>query len=239
MANKKISKMIKEISVFFPFYNEEANIKKTVMKAKKVLEKVASKWEILMINDGSSDDTLKIARQLAKSDKRLKVVNHKTNKGYGEALKSGFYNAKYTWVTTVDGDGQFDFSEITKLWKKTERADIVIGYRIERQDPFVRKVFGRGWTMLANILLGINVRDVDCAFKLVKREVIENISHLESTRGGMISPELLAKAKKQGYIIKQVGVHHYPRDVGHQTGADIKVIYKSFKDLLKLWQQLR
>lgn len=232
------TKKIKEISVFFPFYNEEANISDTVTKAKEVLEKIADKWEILMINDGSGDNTLKIAKILAKDDKRLRVINHETNKGYGEALKSGFYNAKYAWITTIDGDGQFDFSEITKLWGKTDKADVVIGYRIERQDPLIRKCFGLGWTALANILLGINVRDVDCSFKLVKKDVIEKISRLESTRGGMISPELLARARKAGFKIDQVGVHHYSRNVGHQTGADIKVVVKSFVDLLKLWHQL-
>lgn len=239
MANKRDIKRIKEISVFFPFYNEEANITSTVTKAINVLDKVAKEWEILMVNDGSSDNTLKIARKLAKEDNRLKVINHRQNKGYGEALKSGFYNAKHSWIATIDGDGQFDFSEITKLWEKTDKAQVVIGFRIERRDPLIRIIFGWGWTALANFLLGINVRDVDCSFKLVRKEVIEKIPHLESTRGGMISPELLAKAKKEGFIIDQVGVHHYPRKVGHQTGADIKVIIKSFVDLLGLWKNLR
>lgn len=234
-----MSKKIDEISVFFPFYNEEANIKNTINAAQKTLNKVAGKWEIIAVNDGSTDSTLKIANELAKKDSRIRVVNHKVNKGYGEALKSGFYNSKYAWIATTDGDGQFDFSEITKLWEKTDKAQVVIGYRIDRKDPFIRKFFGWGWTLLANIILRINVRDVDCAFKLVKKEVIEKIPRLESERGGMISPELLAKARKEGFKIAQVGVHHYPRIKGHQTGADLKVIVKSFADLLKLWKKLR
>lgn len=234
-----MSKKIDEISVFFPFYNEEANIKNTINVAQKTLNKVAGKWEIIAVNDGSTDSTLKIANELAKKDSRIRVVNHKVNKGYGEALKSGFYNSKYAWIATTDGDGQFDFSEITKLWEKTDKAQVVIGYRIDRKDPFIRKFFGWGWTLLANIILRINVRDVDCAFKLVKKEVIEKIPRLESERGGMISPELLAKARKEGFKIAQVGVHHYPRIKGHQTGADLKVIVKSFADLLKLWKKLR
>jgi len=234
-----MSKNIDEISVFFPFYNEEANIKNTINTAQKTINKIAGKWEIIIVNDGSTDSTLKIANELAKKDSRIKVVNHKVNKGYGEALKSGFYNSKYAWITTTDGDGQFDFSEITKLWEKTDKAQVVIGYRMNRKDPFMRKFFGWGWTLLANIILGINVRDVDCAFKLVKKEVIEKIPRLESERGGMISPELLAKAHKGGFKIAQVGVHHYPRIKGHQTGADLKVIINSFADLLKLWKKLR
>lgn len=232
------TKIIEEISVFFPAYNEEENIRKTVLDAKKVLLNIAQKWEIIIVNDGSKDKTGEIANDLRKSDKRIKVINHRVNKGYGEALKSGFYAAKYKWIATVDSDGQFNFSEINKLWAKTQKADVVIGYRINRQDPLVRLIFGWGWTFLANILLGISVRDVDCAFKLVRREVIRKIPKLKSTRGGMISPELLAKANVAGFRIEQVGVHHYPRKSGHQTGADFKVIFESFADLLKLWRKL-
>ena len=236
---ERMAKKIDEISVFFPAFNEEKNIEKTVVQAREVLEKIANKWEIIIVDDGSKDDTLKIANRLGKEDKRIKVISHKVNCGYGEALKSGFYNARYAWIATTDSDGQFDFSEVEKLFKKTDKSQVVIGYRINRQDSAIRRFFGWGWTLLANILLGIRVRDVDCSFKLVKKEVIDKIPKLESTRGGMISPELLAKAKKHGFLIDQVGVHHYPRLHGHQTGADLKVIVKSFVDLIKLWEKLQ
>lgn len=234
-----MSKKIREISVFFPAFNEEANIANTVIKAKNVLEKVAEKWEIIIVNDGSSDNTLNIAKELVKEDKRVRIVNHKVNKGYGEALKSGFYSAKYEWIAMIDADGQFDFSEITKLYNKTDKSQVVWGYRLDRKDSAIRKLFGWGWTLLANLLLGIRVKDVDCAFKLVKKEVIDGIPRLQSTRGGMISPEILARARKAGFSIDQVGVHHFPRTEGHQTGADINVIFKSFIDLIKLWKQIR
>lgn len=230
---------IPEISVFFPAYNEEKNITKTVKEALQVLEEVADKYEIIIINDGSQDKTGEIVEGLAKENKFVKVIHHPQNKGYGEALKSGFYNARYNWIATIDADGQFDFSEITKLWEKTDSAQVVIGYRLNRQDSLIRKINGRGWTFLANLLLGVNVSDVDCAFKLVKKEVIETIPSLESTRGGMISPELLAKAKKAGFKIVQVGIHHYPRAAGEQTGANFKVILKSFIDLFKLWRKIK
>jgi glycosyltransferase involved in cell wall biosynthesis len=234
-----MAKLIKEISVFFPAYNEEANIKDTVGKAIQVLDGIAEKYEIIIVNDGSSDETGEVSAELAKKNKNIKVLTHSQNKGYGEALKTGFYNAKYNWIATVDSDGQFDFSEITKLIEKSENADIVIGFRIDRKDPLLRKIYGFVWTLLANLLLGVNVRDVDCSFKLVKKEVIQKIPKLESTRGAMISPELLAKAKYQGYKISEVGVHHYSRKEGKQTGASIKVIIKSFLDLFKLWNKLR
>ena len=231
--------LIDSLSVFFPAYNEERNLKKTVEMAIKVVKNIAVDWEIIIVNDGSNDKTEDIAQELKNEEGRIKIVTHKKNKGYGEALKSGFYNSKYAWIATTDADGQFDFSEITKLIDKAKKGyDVVIGFRINRQDSLIRKINGLGWTWLSNLILGINVHDVDCSFKLVKKEVIDKISHLESTRGGMISPELLAKAKKSGFKIAEVGVHHYPRIHGSQTGANIDVIIKSFVDLIKLWRKL-
>jgi glycosyltransferase involved in cell wall biosynthesis len=230
---------VEEISVFFPAYNEEANLENTVLKAREVLEGIAREWEIIIVNDGSKDKTLEIAERLQKEDSRIKVIDHKENEGYGETLKSGFYSAKYPLIATTDSDGQFDFAEIEKLLEKIDDSDIVIGYRLDRKDSLVRKFYGWGWTLLANVLLGINVKDVDCSFKLVKKSVIDKIPKLKSSRGGMISPELLAKAKKCGFKISEVGVHHFPRAVGHQTGADVKVILKSFSDLFNLWRELR
>jgi glycosyltransferase involved in cell wall biosynthesis len=230
---------VDELTVFFPAYNEEANIESTVTKAVKVLNEVAKKWEIIVINDGSTDKTGEVVDRLKKQDKRIKVITHSPNKGYGEALKSGFYNARYPLIAMTDADGQFDFKEIKKFLAKIKQVDLVWGYRIDRQDPPIRKLFGWGWTMLANLMLGTKVRDVDCSFRLVKKEVINKIPRLESTRGGMISPELLAKAKKAGFKIVEVGVRHYPRKEGHQTGADFGVIFQSFVDLGKLWWKVR
>lgn len=232
---------LKNLSLFFPAYNEEANLKNTVEKAIPVLKQVAGEYEVLIINDGSKDKTGEIADQLAKKYPFIKVIHHNPNRGYGAALRSGFYNSKYDWIVFTDSDGQFDFSEVVKLIEKAQEtnADIVAGYRIERQDPLIRKIFGKGWTFLANLLLGINIRDVDCGFKLIKKEVIKKIPQLESERGGMISPELLGKAKKYGFKIVEVGVHHYPRKEGKQTGANLKVILKSFTDLAKLWWSIK
>jgi len=227
------------LSLFFPAYNEEGNIKNTVEKAIPVLKNVASKYELLIVDDGSKDKTGEIADKLAEEYSFIRVVHHHPNQGYGAALKSGFYNSKQEWIVFTDSDGQFDFSEVTRLIEKSGEADIVAGYRINRQDPLMRKIFGFGWTLLARLLLGIKVRDVDCAFKLVKKKVIDTIPKLQSTRGGMISPELLGRAKKAGFKIVEVGVHHYPRKEGKQTGANLKVIFKSFMDLGKLWWQIK
>lgn len=230
---------LNELSLFFPAYNEEANLEETVEKAIPVLKEVAHKFELIIVDDGSKDRTGEIADKLAKKYSFIRVIHHHSNKGYGEALKSGYYNAKYEWIVFTDSDGQLDFSEVTKLIEAKDGVDIVAGYRLNRQDPVIRKLFGFGWTMLANLLLGINVRDVDCAFKLINKKVIETIPHLESTRGGMISPELLGRARKAGFKIKEVGVHHYSRTKGKQSGAELKVILKSFIDLEKLWWQIK
>lgn len=226
--------MVKSLSVFFPAYNEEKNITQTVEKALKVLEDLKiPKYEVLVINDGSKDKTGEISDSLAKKYSQVKVV-HQKNGGYGMALRAGFSNSKYEWVVFNDADGQFDFSELDKFLEKSDEADVVMGYRIKRSDPFIRLVMAFGWKMAIFLFFGTWFKDIDCAFKLIKKEVLESIPSLESTRGGMISPELILKAQKKGYKITQIGVHHYPRLHGKPTGSNIRVIIQSFIDLFKL-----
>jgi glycosyltransferase involved in cell wall biosynthesis len=229
-----------KLSVFFPAYNEEANIKDTVEKSYQVLENLELKdYEIIVVDDGSKDKTPIILQELQKRLKKLWVITHSPNKGYGQALISGYYGSKMDWIAFNDSDGQFDFSEITKFLDLIPEYDVIWGYRRDRQDPVMRKINGWGWNFLSGLLLGFHVRDVDCAFRVVNKKVIEKIPHLESTRGGMISPELLAKAKNAGFKITEVGVHHFPRTAGEQTGANLKVILRSFGDLYKLWGKLK
>lgn len=236
-----MAKMISELSVFFPAYNEEGNIKKTVNDAKKVLLEMAEKWEIIIVDDGSKDRTGKISDQLAKEDKRIKVIHHKPNRGYGGALKSGYENAKYKWVAFADADGQFDFSQI-KLFIESQVAnnsDLVLGIRKERADPFIRKLFTLVWSkILPRILLGLKVTDYSCGFKLVKRQVYEKVQPLVGEEK-VTQIEMLTKAQRLGFKFSEVEVNHYPRVYGHQTGADMKVILRSLRDLLKLWWLLK
>lgn len=236
-----MAKQIKALSVFFPAYNEEANIEKTVKRAREVLLKIADKWEILIINDGSTDKTGQVAAKLRREDKRIDVINHAQNRGYGAALKSGFYSARYPWIAFTDSDGQFGFSEISKFIKKQKatNADLVVGYYLKRKVPFYRKLNTFFWESFVYLLFSLKVRDIDCGFKLVKKEVIDKIPPLESERGAFISSEFLIKAKKSGFKIVEIGVHHYPRRAGHGTGAALNVIIRSFVDLFKLWKKLR
>ena len=239
-SNKKSDYSDLKLSVFFPAYNEQENIGKTVEKAVGVLKGLGLKdYEVIVVDDGSKDKTPQILKELQRKNSKIHVITHLPNKGYGEALKSGYYNSKFDWIVFTDSDGQFDFQEITKFLDLTNKYDVIWGYRIERQDSLLRKLNGWGWTFLSNLLLGFQVRDVDCAFRLINKKVIDRIPHLESTRGAMVSPELLAKAKKAGFKITEIGVHHYERTAGEQTGANLTVIFKSFAELFKLWWKLK
>lgn len=232
---------VDKLSVFFPTYNEEANIEATVKSAVNVLQNTVKVWEVLIINDGSTDKTLEIAQKLAKEDQRIRVINHEINRGYGAAFKSGFYSAKYPWIAFTDSDGQFEFSEISNFIKKQEEtgADLVIGYYKDRKVSFSKKITSKMWEYLVFLMFGLFVRDIDCGFKLVSKKVIDKIPKLESERGAFISSEFLIKAKKAGFKIVEIPVTHKPRLAGKGTGRDLRVILKSFADLLRLWKKLR
>lgn len=232
---------LNELSVFFPTYNEEAHIENTVKKAKNVLLGLADTWEILIINDGSRDKTGEIAKKLAAQDRRIRVITHNPNRGYGGAFKSGFYNAKYEWIAFTDSDGQFDFSEITRFIKKQieTQADLVIGYYKKRRVGKSKILTSKMWEYLVFFLFGLKVRDIDCGFKLVRKKVVDNIPKLESERGAFISSEFLIKANKLGFKIVEIPVTHYPRTAGEGTGRNLDVIIESFKDLFRLWKKLK
>ena len=232
---------ISELSVFLPTYNEEDNIRDVVLNTKKVLETVVPKWEITVVNDGSRDNTRQVIEKLGREDKRIRIANHVENRGYGAALKTGFYNAKYQWIAFTDSDGQFDFSEITKLITKHEEtdADLVIGYYKKRQVSALKIITSRLWEFAVFVLFGLKVHDIDCGFKLISSAVFKKIPHLESERGAFISSELLIKARKSGFKIIEVPVTHYPRLMGTGTGRNLNVIITSFIDLLRLWKKLK
>lgn len=225
------------ISVFFPCYNEQDNVDRTVRNALNVLEKLKADFEVIIVNDGSRDATAQIVDEIAAKNSRVKVVHHHTNLGYGAALKSGFKAATKKLVFYTDGDGQFDISEMPPLLPLMAKYDIVSCFRLNRQDPLVRRLNGWAWTKLVCFLFGMKIRDIDCAFKLYKTEIFDNIE-LSST-GALIDAEILARAVRKGYSITQKGVHHYPRTAGAQTGANIKVILRAFRELLKLKSEIR
>lgn len=236
-----MAKLITEISVFFPVYNVEAQITETINRAFTVIPKLAQKYEIIAINDGCTDSTPEKLKNLIRKHPQLRIINHKFNRGYGAALKSGFYNSKYSWIAFTDSDGQFSITELPQLieLQKETQADLVIGFYLKRAVSFQRKLNSWVWQLVVRILFGLHVRDIDCGFKLISKKVIDTIPRLESERGAFISSEFLIKAKKSGFKIVETGVHHYPRMEGEGTGAKLNVIIGSFIDLFKLWLKLR
>lgn len=233
-----MAKKIKALSVFFPAYNEEVNIEKTVRQAKGILLQVVNKWEILVINDGSTDKTGQVVAKLRREDKRIDAINHPTNQGYGAALKSGFSNARYPWVAFTDSDGQFNFSEIKKFLPLMENSDLILGYRLNRADSFLRKIYTFAWGKIPVVLWGLRVKDYSCGFKLIKKKVFSAVQPLVGEEK-VTQIEMLVKAKRKGFKFAEIGVRHYPRKHGAQTGANIKVVVKSVTDLFKLWKKLR
>ncbi len=225
------------ISVFFPCYNEQENIISTVEHALAVLGKLNIDFEIIIVDDGSADSTGQAADKIANRNNRVKVVHHPVNLGYGAAVQSGFRTAAKELVFYTDGDGQFDINELLPLLPLIKQCDIVSCYRLNRQDNLIRKINGWCWTKLVCLLFGMKIRDIDCAFKLYRRRIFDDIKM--SSTGALINAEILAKAIRRGYCVVQTGVHHYPRTTGRQTGAKPKVIFRAFKELFKLYKQIK
>lgn len=226
-----------ELSIFFPFWNEEGNIQNVIKKAVPIAENLAIKWEIIMVDDGSSDKTLEIARKLSEKDPRLVTISHDKNRGYGAALKTGFVNAKYDLVLFNDGDGQFDLSEATKFLEKIEDADIVIGFRKKRLDNPFRHILMNLLKIWDFMFFGFRFKDIDCGFKLFTKDSLQKIMPL-SSEGAMITTEILAKAKKAKLKIIEVEVNHYPRVFGNQSGGNLRVILRAIKESLVLWKNI-
>lgn len=235
-----MNKKLPELSIFFPFWNEGENIEEVISKALFIAPKVAVRWEIIMVDDGSTDETLDIANSLASKNQNLSVVSLHPNRGYGAALKAGFEHSKYKYIVFTDGDLQFDFSEVPKFIEKIEDEDIVIGYRKVRRDQKILKRL-----LLMNllkvgdfILFGIRFKDIDCGFKMFRKEAIDAISPLRS-EGAMITTEILAKAIRKKLKIKEVGVEHYIRRHGLQTGANFPVVMRAILESMTLWLDIK
>jgi len=228
----------KMLSVVLPAYNEEKNIKKVVDSILKFIPSLVEKYEIIIVNDGSKDDTGKLVDELAKNCREIVPLHHTQNRGYGAALTTGFKKAKGDFIFFTDADGQFDIKELPKLLSLIkEGADIACGYRKERADPLFRRINAGIYNLLIRVIFGLKVKDIDCAFKLFKRKIIEEIN-LESS-GAFVSAEFLILAKKRGYVIKQVGVSHFPRIEGKQTGNNLKVVLKAFLELIKFRRKIK
>ena len=227
------------ISAVLPAYNEDAVIEQTVRHVANVLRQLVLNFEIVVTNDGSRDQTGSILARLRETDPalHLRVVSHPTNLGYGAALASGFDAASADLVLMLDADGQFDVAELVHLLAALDdETDLVIGYRVHRADPPMRLLNAWGWKQLVNGLFGYTARDVDCAFKLFRREVWQSMR--VQSRGATFSAEFLIKARRLGFRIREVPVSHFPRKAGSPTGAHPRVILRAFVELFQLRMRL-
>lgn len=231
------------LSIVLPAYNEEANVEDAVEHVSEVAQTLDRAYEIILVNDGSTDRTGEVARELEERIPRFRLVEHYPNRGYGGALKAGFEAATKELIAFYPADAQFDFAEIEWLLEKLEQeeADVVCGYRFDRQDNFVRRLNALGWNSVVRILFGRLCRDIDCGFKLFRRELLDHV-HIVSD-GAMIDTEFLAGAKARGFTIAEAPLTHLPREAGEATGANLAVIIKAFRDLvrfrIRLNQELR
>jgi glycosyltransferase involved in cell wall biosynthesis len=229
------------LSIVLPAYNEEENVASAVEEVSTVAQQLDMDHEIILVNDGSADRTGDIGRELEGRIPNFRLVEHYPNRGYGGSLKAGFAAATKDLIAFTPADKQFVFGEISRFLNKIDQADIVSGYRTDRQDPLIRKFNALGWNILVRLLFGYLCRDIDCGFKLFRREVLDRVNIVSD--GAMIDTEFLAGAKARGLRIAEVPATHLPRVAGHPTGANVQVIVKAFRDLarfrLRLSRELR
>jgi len=227
------------LSVVLPAYNEEQIISSTVTTILATLAGRIRDFEVIVVNDGSRDRTREIVESIAQADARVRVVSHAVNQGYGATLVDGFAAATKDLTFFMDSDGQFDIRDLFQFFNFIDEYDAVIGYRIDRQDAWMRKLNAWGWKVLVRLVLGISVRDIDCAFKLLRTEFLH--THPLETRGATINAELLYKLIHSGATYREVGVTHLPRRSGRATGAHPRVIARALRDLFlyaRKWQRM-
>jgi glycosyltransferase involved in cell wall biosynthesis len=233
------------LSYFFPAHDEAENIEALVLEALEALTAIADRFEIIAVDDGSTDGTAAIAdRLVAEHPGVVRVVHHQTNLGYGSAVRSGLAAARYPLVCFTDGDRQFRVADLARLTARLDDRglegqgpDVVAGYRIKRADPTIRLAYARIYRAALRLFFGLEVRDPDCACKLFRRDALRGVN-VESG-GAFLSAELLIKIEQRGGVITEQGVPHHPRTAGRASGADPRVVLRAVRDFwslrLRLW----
>ncbi len=225
------------LSLVFPVWNEAGNLDALLDAALARAARLADAFEIVVVDDGSRDGSADVLSRWAACEPRIRVVTHSANQGYGAALRSGLRAARGRLVFFSDADRQFELAELGALLAHAERFDVVAGYRAPRRDPLGRRLLARSWGVLVRALFGLRVRDIDCAFKLFHRRVLEAIPI--ASLGAFVNTEMLVRAERAGFRIQQVPVTHHPRRHGRQSGARPRVVWRALVELTKLHRELR
>ena len=225
------------LTIFFPAYNDSGTIASMVVGALLAARTLTPDHEILVINDGSRDQTPAILDELARKYPEVRIIHHTVNRGYGGALRSGFEHATKEFVFYTDGDAQYDPAEVALLWARLgDDVDLVNGYKISRSDPFHRIFIGRVYHHVVKLLFGLTVRDVDCDFRLMRRSIFERVTLTKNS--GVICLEMMKKITDAGFRIVEVPVHHYHRAYGKSQFFNVGRIWRTGIDVLRLWMDL-
>lgn len=225
------------LSLILPAHNEEDNLEAVTYDALATLPTIFRDWEIVIVNDGSTDATPRIADRLAEDHPQVRVVHHPRNRGYGAALRSGFAAAQGDRIMFMDADRQFDIREIAKLAPHVDDYDLVVGYRLQRRDPWPRVALGASFNTLVKVLFGVWVRDIDCGFKIFRADLLRSFD-LQAP-GALLNTEILALSRRRGATMREVGVNHYPRQGGVQSGGSPRVVLRALGETVRLWRRLR
>lgn len=236
-SNSRLFITPSSLAIILPAYNEEALIANTISLVMSTLTTWMRDFEVIVVNDGSKDHTGEIVARLAAYDRRIRLINHPVNRGYGAALVTGLGSVTKELAFFMDSDGQFDIRDLARFFPLIEEYDAVLGYRIDRQDTWMRKLNAWGWKQLVRFIFGVHVRDIDCAFKLFRAEFFR--AHRLETRGAMINAEIVYKLSHAGYTYTEVGVQHLPRRAGKATGAKVSVILRAFKEMFVFAEKWR
>lgn len=226
------------LSCFFPAYNEEENVGPLLDEALGTVPRFADRFELVVVDDGSSDGTARVVREYAERHPEVRLEGHETNQGYGGALRTGLRSCRGDAVFFTDADRQFRLDDIQRLLPAFDGAGMVAGYRLKRNDPWHRLVVAWVYHRVLHLFFHVGVRDVDCAFKLIRREALDAVLPELESRSAFISPELIIRMELAGFRVSEVGVAHYPRAAGRPKGATPKVIWRTVREIARMRRSL-
>ena len=228
------------VTAFFPCYNDAGSIEWVVRRAAETLESASVSYDIVVVNDGSSDGSAAVLERLASEIPQLRIISHEVNRGYGGALRSGFAAATGEWVFYTDGDGQYDPADLAQVFDlpvSADEIDVVQCFKIERGDGPVRRIVGRTYHHTVALLFRLPVKDTDCDFRVIRRSVLEQCTLTRTS--GAICVELVSELVHKRARFLEVGVNHYPRRAGRSTFFRPVPVARALLELGQLWFEVR